>query len=130
MTTQAQPYTLLNALNNGTLAARYAQERDALIELVPKLSPVRAGTLVAAYLAELMFGEWGVLEYAVHKASEESDETRLYDALEDRSFTLDLVDMSGSRTILADVDIINQESARGFLLSDALLHIAERETQA
>lgn len=125
MTTHATSYPYLTSLNTGALEEQYAAFKNALIKHAPQLSPVRAGELAAAYLFDLLADEWGYLFREVQEAREESDETRLYERLIDKSFAEPLVDLSGTRTLFADRDYIEYVSTKlGITFYDALLRIA------
>jgi hypothetical protein len=86
----------------------WKEERDGLLEIFPKLNMQRAGEWAAAYLAVIAANEWVVLESDVKYAEEENVATHCYEELQDRSIRGELVDLSGSRTIIEDMQSIEE----------------------
>ena len=129
--TIAQKYPLLYAMTQNELPEQVTKVAQRLTEKYPVLHPQRAKDLAAAYLAELMFSEWGRLEMEVENAEEVNDETRFYDAASELSLAGALTEASGTRSLFDDLSRIKaMQTARGILWSDAVYRMAEEEVKA
>lgn len=97
----------------GEMERMWDSEKQNLIKNDNKLSPSRAGELAAALLAGRFYEEGRLFEEHIFRsqtgqsdnAITDEDEA-LYDALASkRGINRDLESLSGSRTLLADIDI-------------------------
>jgi len=111
-------YHTLNIWVKGGLGELWQREKDTLIASDLKLSPNRAGELAAAKLMRDAGAEMKAIEEYV-RLNDVPEINDLYDAWQarsDRSTLLsDLVDLSKSRTLLADVDkLATRPQAAGY----------------
>lgn len=106
---------ILTAYKSGQIAQIWQQKTQTLIDQCPQWSPLRCGELVAAELAKQAGNEYAVLESKVNPFCMSDQEVELYDWLADDNYNIkeDLINLSGTRTLLADMGNLDKCPACG-----------------
>lgn len=110
---QDQAYPTLESYKAGNTAAEWEEEKRDLIASDSSLSPIRAGELAAAKLALQAGKEYVRLEEKIKHidfrcllSGDDESAVELYDwlAFNDYNIKRELIELSGTRTLLADME--------------------------
>jgi len=98
-------YPTLTTYKNGQIQTLWQERTQAMIAQAPKFSPLRCGEIIAAKIARQAGTEYASLETKVSPFCMSAEEVALYDWLANDNYNIkaELQDLSGSRTLLADM---------------------------